>query len=286
MRTQPIGLTALGLVLLCVCCGTAFGHEGSNSFVKYPDSRFRFSLGGYAVFLDSSVELSLQEQGLGISVDTEKFLGLEASSSVLATFFEAALGKRRQHNLAFSYWRFNRSSFLQLTEDTTIGDINLPIGSTLDLKFDISIFRAKYLYSVVKDKRVEVQIGPGVYIMPIEFDARLDAPGLGVKERARIDITAPLPVVGLNLKVALTPRLSLFQMLDLMYLEIGEFSGSIIEGDIGLEYRITKHLGVGSGWHVFDLRIDAQEDIYPGIDSIGRLDFFYTGLLVFTSVYF
>ena len=286
MQTQRIIRTALALVLLCLFSSTAFGDQGSNSYLKYPESRFHFSLGGYAAFLDSSVQLGLQGVGLGISVDTETFLGLDSTSTVLATWFEAALGKSRRHNLAFSYWSFERSGFVQVTQDTTIGDINLPIGSTLETKLDFSLFRAKYLYSVVKADRVDVQIGPGIFIMPIEFETRINAPGLGVDENNKFDITAPLPVVGLHLKVALTPRLYLYQKLDLMYLSIGEFSGSIIDGDLGLEYQITKHLGIGGGWHVFDLKIDAQDDSYPGIDPVGRVDFFYSGLLLFASAYF
>ena len=286
MQTQRLGLTVIVLALVCVISGTAFGDQGSNSYLKYPVSRFHFSLGGYAAFLDSSVQLGLQGIGLGITIDTEKFLGLDSTSTVLATWFEAALGKNRRHNLAFSYWSFDRSGFVQLTQDTTIGDITLPIGSTLETNLDFSLFRAKYMYSVVKADRVDVQIGPGIFIMPFEFDTRINAPGIGVNEQNAFDITAPLPVVGLNLKIALTPRLFLYQKLDLMYLSIGEFSGSIVDADLGLEYQITKHLGIGGGWHVFDLKIDAQDDSYPGIDPIGKVEFFYSGLLLYGSVYF
>ena len=286
MNTRWIGSAALALAVVCVFTGTALGDKKGDRYTKFPEQRFQLSVGGYFAFLDSSVTVGSNAIGLGVTVDTERFLGLDTSQTAFTAFFDAALGKQKRHNLSFSYWNFDRSGSLTVTEDITIDDIDIPIGSTLETNLNFSLFRLKYMYSVVKDKRVEVELGPGLYIMPIEFDTRFSAPGLGVYSETAFDITAPLPVLGLQVKVALTPRLFLYQKLDLMYLKIDDFEGSIIDGDLGLEYQITKHLGIGGGWHGFSLDIDAQGDNYPGIDPIGSFNFLYTGLLLYGSVYF
>lgn len=86
-------------------------------------------------------------------------------------------------------------------------------------------------------------------------------------------LTAPLPVVGLGINVALTPKWIVMASTDLIYLEISNYKGAIQNNMAGVEYRPFKN--VGFGFRTESLRlgieVDKKSDI-PGLgDFVGDL---------------
>jgi len=69
-------------------------------------------------------------------------------------------------------------------------------------------------------------------------------------------------------------------------LEIKEFTGTIYESNLALEYIPWKHLGFGLAFNVFNLDIEADVEDYPGIDFKGEIEFRYLGLLLYGKVPF
>lgn len=120
-----------------------------------------------------------------------------------------------------------------------------------------------------------------MFITPIE--GGISASGVGQTEE---DITAPLPVVGMQLDFAITPKLFIKQSLEVFYMEIGDFKGSINSFTIACEYNFWKNVGFGIGYDVFDLSLEANGSDYPNIDFIGKVEFSYSGLLLYTNIYF
>ena len=153
-------------------------------------------------------------------------------------------------------------------------------GTTVHTEFNFSVIEGDYTYSFFLDDRMDLAIGVGLYIMPIEI--KLTASG---KETKAEDITAPLPVLSLRGDFAITPKLFLKAELNVLYLEISNFKGSILGGGITLEYNVWKHVGFGLGYDHFRLWIEAEDDDYPGIDFIGNMEFEYAGLLLYTKIY-
>ena len=47
-----------------------------------------------------------------------------------------------------------------------------------------SKYKVEYLFSVVKERRVDVQPSFGLFIMPVEFETKIEAPGVGVEQYA------------------------------------------------------------------------------------------------------
>jgi len=120
-----------------------------------------------------------------------------------------------------------------------------------------------------------------LFITPIE--GGITAAGVGTTEE---DIVAPLPVVGMSLDFVITPKLFLKQSLEVFYLEIGDFKGSISSFTIACEYNAWKNVGFGLGYDVFDLKLEANGSDYPNIDFVGKVEFAYSGLLLYTKIYF
>lgn len=119
--------------------------------------------------------------------------------------------------------------------------------------------------------------------MPIEIG--LNATGLiNFDETARF--TAPLPSFGLRMDFAITPKWFLRSNFDIFYVEIQDFTGTLYESGVAIEYLPWKHLGFGLGFNTFDLSIEADGEDYPGIDFKGDMQFKYTGLLLYAKIPF
>jgi len=159
----------------------------------------------------------------------------------------------------------------------------IPAGSQVNTKFDLDIYKAAYSYSFFQDDRMDLAANMGMYVMPI--DIGINATGLvNVDETERF--TAPLPTLGLRFDFAITPKWFLRSGFDVFYLEIKEFRGMIYESHAAIEYLPWKNFGFGLGYNAFALDIEANGEDYPQIDFVGELTFKYSGLLLYTKLFF
>jgi len=91
-------------------------------------------------------------------------------------------------------------------------DSNFRIGSGVG----VDIYEVAYSYSFFQDDRINLAAGLGYYIMPMDFG--LNAAGL-VNEEGSARFTAPLPVLGLRMDFALTPKWFIRKGSQIFYLE-------------------------------------------------------------------
>lgn len=136
------------------------------------------------------------------------------------------------------------------------------------------------------DERIDVSLGVGLYIMPIEFGFTGTVNGVG-QTKIEESITAPLPVVGLGFDFALTPKWFVRQQAELFYLSIDDYTGSIANLLFALEYIPWKHFGFGLGVDWMQVAVEAKNvtDV-PGVDFTGNVEFSYLGLQLYLKTYF
>ena len=267
------------IIFLCgICSRSVLADEKDKE--DGPWAHFTISLGGFFSTMNSDVRFGLKDLGAGIDVDLEEALGLDSSTTVFFGSGSYRFGRSRRHRVNLSYRDFGRDSTKVLLNDVPIfGDI-IQKDTTVHTELDFRVIEGGYTYSFFLDDRMDLAIGGGLYVMPIEF--KLTAAG---KETKAEDITAPLPVLSLRGDFAITPKLFLKAELNVLYLEISNFKGSILGGGITLEYNVWKHVGFGLGYDHFRLWIEAEDDDYPGTDFIGNIEFEYAGLLLYTKIY-
>ena len=247
-----------------------------------PWDRAHVQLGGFMAAMDSGFRIGSSTAGLGAVLDVEELLGLEETQ--VSFRFDGAFRftKNRKHKFDFTWFSMNRSAERTLgpDEEITIPDPDDPDGEivltnmTIESKFNYDIFKIKYKYSFLLDKRVDVFVGGGFYVMPIEF-------GLGEQGANGTDesITAPLPVLSAGVNVALAKKWFLRQEFDLMYLKIGGFTGQISDFNLGLERTVAKRLALGLGVESLNISVESETSgDYPGVDFTGSVEFQYVGL--------
>jgi len=255
--------------------------EETEKKIVGPWRNFNLDLGVSLVNLDSSVRLGLGNVGVGFSVDVEDALGLDSSDTIFFGRGFYRFGKTRRHRFDFGYGAYRRDSSKLLSSDVPIFDLILPANTTVQTEFNFDIIRAGYSYSLLKDDRMDLGIGAGLYVMPIEFKFSSSVKGAKSEE-----ITAPLPVLTLRGDFAITKKLFLRASWDIFYLSIGDFQGSIMSALLAIEYNFWKNVGFGLGYSDFRVHVEAQGSDYPGLNFVGDIDFQYRGLQLYTKISF
>ena len=102
------------------------------------------------------------------------------------------------------------------------------------------------------------------------------------------DTTLPLPSLALRGEFQLIPKLFFNASIDAMYLEISDFKGSLLDANIGLEYRPWQHVGIGLGYNAVSVVVEGEDlsSNYPGADFVGKVDVRFSGLLLYGKVSF
>ena len=250
-----------------------------------PWEKFNLELGYFIANTDTGVRLG---SGLGVSVDMEDLLGLDTTDSAFRVGASWRFTDNRRHRLDFQWFRFNRDGSNTIGEDIPYKDEDgnekvIDAGTYVESFFDFDIYQLAYSYSFFQDDRIDLAGSLGLYVMPIDF---------GIKATGIIDVggsetfTAPLPTLGVRADFAITPKWIFRSGLELFYLEIGEFSGSILETHVAIEYLPWKHFGFGLGFDSLNVKVEADEEDYPGIDFKGEVNFHYTGLQLYAKLYF
>ncbi|MBW2671649.1 MAG: hypothetical protein JRD87_17625 [Deltaproteobacteria bacterium] len=247
--------------------------------------KFSLDLGYFIANTDTSVRLG---SGLGVSVDMEDLLGLDSTDSAGRVRASWRFTDNRRHRLDFQWFGFRRDGSRTIGEDIHYKDEDgndqvIEAGTYVESFFDFDIYQAAYSYSFFQDDRIDLAGSFGLYVMPIEFG--LNATGL-LNVGGSESFTAPLPVLGVRADFEITPKWYFRSGLQVFYLEIGEFSGSILQTNVAIEYLPWKHFGFGLGFDSLNIKVEADGDDYPGIDFKGEVNFHYTGLQLYAKLYF
>jgi hypothetical protein len=286
---KSIGLM-VGL-LAVVFISTAVLAEKNTDPKDYPWKRGYLNLGYYLADLDSSVRFGEANLGIGLDIDVEELLGLDTSDSTFRIDAGYRFGKTRRHKVEFSWFSFDRSGSTVL--DRTIDVPELPDGSgggtigpgQFGTIFNFDIYKLKYEYSFVFDDRVDLNLGAGLFIMPIEFGFTGTINGVGQTAIAE-SITAPLPVVGLGFDFAITPKWFIRQQADIFYLKIDNYEGSVGNLQFALEYLPWQHVGFGLGTDWMRVRIEGNNSDVPGVDFKGNVEFSWLGIQLYVKAFF
>lgn len=283
MRTNLIvlSITVLILLLPSKLYAQNSSKETQSDTLDYQWDKFSISVGGFLTSLNNGIVIGSEQLGLGVALNLEDALGLKTSVLVMRSDLEYSFGKRDRHNIKLDYVGFFRSATKDTESELTIGGETFPIGTKIQTRYDLQIIRASYKYNYFIDKRVKLGASFGFFVMPISFSAK--ASGSSTKAA---DLTAPLPVLGLDAYFNITPKISIRQSLEFLYLNFDDFTGSLNDVNLKVEYHPWKHLGLGLGYNYYQMHLiipDASDSLF---DFVGDIKSGYTGILFYAKYRF
>jgi hypothetical protein len=226
--------------------------------------------------------------GSRVGVDAENLLALNPDETVFRVDGNWRFSDNRKHRLDLMWFSFHRSARTEVLDDFTIENnegelVTINAGTTINSYLNIDIYEGSYSYSFFQDDRVDLAARVGLYVMPIGLGVQ--AEGVGNKQ-ASGRFTAPLPVLGYRLDLALTPRWYIRTGAQFFYIEYAGFKGSLLQGQGALEFVPLKNLAVGLGFDHLNFDLQSQGASYAGVNVNGQASVAYTGLQLYLRTFF
>jgi hypothetical protein len=276
----------LGLLLLIALSGLTLQaqdpeKETDKDSLEYHWDRFSVSLGGFLAGTNSDISLSGSEMGLGININLEDALGLSTSTFAFRGEAEYNIGSRRRSHVRMSYFGLIRNSTKTLETEVEIGNSVFLAGTELNSKFNLHIIRGLYDYAYFKDERISLGVSGGLYVLPVNLEL-----GAGDVIEEGTNFVAPLPVIGVRNAFLITPKIAIKQSVEVLYIKISNYQGSISDLNIWLEYNPFKHLGFGLGYNTFQLNFNSNQSAKNDRDFDGSIETGYSGLLFYGRYFF
>lgn len=204
-------LKAIWLAALTVCMQPAVAQQNGGPWEKWS-----LGLGGFASTLGSDVRIG--KPGVGAEIDLDEALGMESSDTVFRIDAAYRFGSSRRHRLDFTWFDLSREATKTLTQDINIDGTTYPVGTTVDSEFDLAFYNVRYSYSFLQDDRVDLAGSVGLHVTDIGLTVRAPVQGT-----AGDSVTAPLPLIGARLDVALTEKWYARSSVEFLYLAIADF---------------------------------------------------------------
>lgn len=246
-----------------------------------PWEKGSLKIGGFLAAFDSDLGFGVNNAA-NVTVDAEEVFGLDSSLAVFRAEAMYRPGQSRRHQLDFTYASYHRDGSGTLSEEIDINGTTYPIGARVESLFDFDIIRGTYSYAFLQNERVRVAVGLGVYAVPLEYGLEIETTG-GRSNIEGAETTLPLPALALRAELQLFPRFFLTGGIDGVYLAISDFQGSLLDVNVGLEYRPWQHFGFGLGYNGMTVHVEGEDgdSSYPGVDFEGSVDVRFTGLMIY-----
>jgi hypothetical protein len=256
--------------------GDAVAAEDEAAVYAFPD-RYMLRLGAYIIDgSDTQFSVSSNKLGLGTVIDYQRDLGGENRDTIPR--IDAYYRFNERHRIDFTSFSIDRKGSRTLAIDITIGDEDYSVSETVNSEIKYALYKLAYAYSFYHSPKVELSITAGLNITSYDLSFSNSA---GDKAEAA-GFTAPLPMFGLRMGYAITPKWSVHYVSEAFFIEFEDsFKGSLISYELNTEYRLFKNFAIGAGLARFGTNVEVNDDNWKGQVSDS-----YRGYTFFGTFYF
>jgi hypothetical protein len=206
----------------------------------------------------------------GDRIDAEDDLGLDRDLSLVRVDGYYRLG--RKHRLQFGYFTLKRDAVRTIDRDITFGDTTFQINAQVESEFKNSITEIGYMYSLHQTDQFEVSGIFGIHWLDVQSRLRGDTGG-GVIEISSNNAEGPLPLIGIDVEYAFSPRWIISFRGMLFSVKVDTYDGKLTDFKGSLEYYFMNNVGVGLGVNRFDMDLNYSDnnrgaDFTSGYDGL------------------
>lgn len=272
---------ATSMLAIVVSAGSIFNsalaEDAQPAAVAFPDS-WMIRLGAYIVDgADTQFSVSSDIAGLGTVLDYDRDLGGEDSATIPR--IDAYYRFNERHRIDFTAFSIDRNGTRTLSIDPPIVIDGVDYsGGTINSDIKYTLYKVGYGYSFYHSSKVELSITAGLNIT--EYDLSFNDGTGGKAESA--GFTAPLPMFGLRMGYAITPKWGVHYVAESFFIDIDNtVKGALINYELSTEYKLFKHFAIGAGF----ARIGTSLDV-DSTDWKGSVSDSYRGYTLFGTLYF
>jgi hypothetical protein len=220
---------------------------------------------------------------IGSDIDFENTFGIDDFDRFRA---EGVWRFAARHGLHAMVFQNTRRATRTIDREIHFEDTTFPINAVVDAESEFTVAQLSYDYAFIHKYAYEMAIGIGVHYLDLDLQLsgtiETEAEEFSGAMQANAATSAPLPVVGLRALWRLAPSFYLTGQIQYFYLELDQYSGSLLDLKASFVWQFSDHVGVGVAYNDFGLRFDVDDaDRFNG-----RLRWDYGGATVFVSVMF
>jgi hypothetical protein len=131
-------------------------------------------------------------------------------------------------------------------------------GDSVQSSFDTTIYKLGYAFSLFHDAQKELAVFGGAHISDISYRSASNT------DSVTANTTAILPVLGADLTVNFTERLSLEVALQFFISDVNHYSGNLIDFGFAGNYQWHERLDLGAGYKFYRQDIDSADEGFYG----------------------
>jgi len=278
-RKIKMKLTTALVAAVALCAGASPAIAQQDTDAWDPWEKWSISAGAFIVNFDNTVQIGGPNGGF--EFDVESALGLRESRTVFRLDGGYRFGSDNRHRIDITWFDLARDATKTLEEEIEIDGIIYPISTTVNSEFELAFYNFRYAYSFIKDDRIDFAGSLGLHITRIGLFVSDTENLIGAGGDA---VTAPLPVLGVRLDVALTPRWYVRSSVEALYLSFGNYTGSITDVLLAGEYRGWEHFALGIGLNT--VRVEVENDNSFDLNFNGKASSDFVGLMLYGRVMF
>jgi hypothetical protein len=232
---------------------------------KHPllDSRFVFSVGAFANDQDFKLRVDGQDAGTGIDLNND--WGVSTTDTSLSATLRWRFGKK--WSVSGQYFDTSNSGRAELERDVEWGDYIFKSGTNVGAGIELTVGRLFFGRTFSTGDRHEFGLGAGLHWL--EIDAFVDGEAFVNDEssgfrRESVSAGAPLPNIGAWYDYAFTPIWLMRARVDWLSASFDEYSGSLLNGSVGINFQPWRHVGFDLSYQYFALDVDVDKSDWHG----------------------
>ena len=263
-----------GIVATGMMVGSVSAAEDEAAVYAFPD-KYMLRLGAYIVD-GADTQFSVSKDGLGAVIDYSRDLGGDSRDTIPR--IDAYYRFNPRHRIDFTSFSVDRKGSRTLEIDVTIDGTDYFASETLNSDIKYTLYKLGYGYSFYHSEKVELTITAGLNFTTYDFKFSTDA---GDKAESA-GFTAPLPMFGLRMGYAITPKWSVNYVAESFFIDFEDtIKGALINYELNTEYKLFKNFAIGAGLARIGSNVEVNDDDYSG-----KISDSYRGYTVFGTLYF
>ncbi len=220
--------------------------------------RFYVSVGLYRPNFDTRIRVDETTTGIsGTLLNLEQDLELNDRKSQVT--FDGHLRIAKRHAVEFEYVKLNRRDETRLTVGVEYDGEFFGIDEEVSTTFNTEVARLAYRFSFLNNRRTELSAALGLHVTDLKV-------GLNVigEEEDLNEVTAPLPTLGGSWKYHFNDAWTFHVRGEWLDLKVDNVKGSLSAGLAEVTWYPVRNLGLGLGYHIWELDVSATEDSLTG----------------------
>jgi hypothetical protein len=220
-------------------------------FMAIPSAAVELGVRGYYWLPELSGDVTYESSALsGTELDLDDDLGMEQESYPMIEVF-AGFG---DHHLTFTYYKADYSGDETLTQDIVFGDTTYTAGGDVDSTLEYTVMDFAYQWDVIDLENFLAGASLGLVgkVKYLDITASVESD----IENEEVDISVPVPMVGINLHVGI-----LLDIIEarLQVTGIGYDDNSVVEflGDVS--YTPFPFMDIHAGYRSFSVDVDVDD---------------------------